>query len=336
MENFCFNISSSLKANLALVSGIFFLLLIAGCNAIFETDIRQETVTMIIPTANDTILSNQVHFKWNPVKGADFYNLQVVDPSFASINDFMLDSNITGEEFYLVLSPGGYEFKIRAENSAYQSEYSGPFSFYVDSVSDLSAQIVALIAPADNYYSNADNFTYSWQPVYSADNYEFQLRSGLDFDASTTILQVTSGIYSTSYTTPEGLFPTEGSYSWGVKAVNSTSSSAFSSRTILIDLTAPNDAVLLSPATGASFADTVTFQWDSGSDPGTIHAPVSAHVEIATDSLFGSVIQTYDVSGDTVQHVFTSLGTYWWRVYLFDEAGNSSANYSEQRKVLIP
>jgi len=121
-----------------------------------------------------------------------------------------------------------------------------------------------------------------------------------------------------------------------VKAVNQTSYSDFSDRTIYIDLTVPNSPLSASPAHGASFADTVVMKWNLAGDVGTIQSPVSRILQISSDTLFGSVLLTYTTSMDSVQHVFTNSGTYWWRVYTQDQAGNISTNYSAHRKVIIP
>lgn len=308
----------------------------SSCEAVFERDISEDTLNLIIPVNNDTSETNNVQFKWDELKGASYYNLQIVKPSFSAIDEFILDSNITGGEFYFALDPGSYQFQIRAENSAYQSLWTGPYTLVVDSVSDLTNQVVPLLAPADLLYSNDANFTFSWQPVYSAETYEFQLRAGSDFSSSGTILHDAAGIYGTSYSPPAGLFSSEGAYAWGVKALNQTSASDFSDHTIYIDLTVPNSPASVSPAHGASFADTVVLKWTTGADVGTIQSPVSRMVEISSDTLFGSIIQTYTVTVDTVQHVFTGSGTYWWRVYTVDQAGNTCTNYSAHRKVIIP
>ena len=92
----------------------------------------------------------------------------------------------------------------------------------------------------------------------------------------------------------------------------------------------------VSPAHGASYADTVILKWSVSADVGTIQSPVSSIIQISSDTLFGTVQQTYSVTTDTVQHVFTSAGTYWWRVYTLDAAGNVSTNYSAHRKIIIP
>lgn len=332
MDAFYFNISNSFRN----FSFLLIITITTSCNVLFEEDITEETVDVIIPTDQDTISSNLVHFKWNELYGATFYNLQIVQPSFDDISLFVLDSNIAEEEFYYALNPGSYEFQIRGENAAYQSLYAGPFTIVVDSVSDLTTSVVPLLSPSDAFYSNATNFSYSWLPVFSADYYEFQLRSGNDFESSSTILFSATDIFSTAYSTPDGLFPTEAGYAWGLKAHNTTSSTNFSGRTIFIDRTNPNDPLATSPAHGDSFADTVVLKWDAGIDPGVINAPITAHVEIGLDTLFSSLLTTYQLTDtDSVQHVFGSTGTYWWRVYLEDEAGNISDFYSEHRKVEI-
>lgn len=337
MQSYCSNIIDKLiSCRVQFLIAILLTCFTVSCNDFFEKDISEEVVDLIIPTNNDTSSTNNVHFKWNELAGASFYNLQIVKPSFTNINEFVLDSNINGDEFYYVLSPGNYQFKIRGENSAYQSLYTGPYTLVVDSVSDLTNQVVPLLSPVDLIYSNASNFTFSWQSVYSAVTYEFQLRAGADFGSSGTILHSAPGIYGTAYSTPAGLFPTEGSYAWGVKAVNQTSSSAFSDGTIYIDLTAPNSPLSVSPNHGASFADTVVLKWSVGADPGTINSPVSRYIQIASDTLFTNVLQTYTISVDTLQHVFTNSGTYWWRVYTLDQAGNICTNYSAHRKILVP
>jgi len=336
MQNYYSSItgrSISHRIFLILVIGVIFQL--TSCEAIFERNISSDSMTLIMPTNNDTASSNNIYFKWEELKGASHYNLQIVQPSFASIDAFILDSNIESTQFTFILPPGDYQFKIRAENSAYESLWTGPYNLVVDSVSDLTNQIVPLISPADAIYCNGDNFTFVWQSIYAAETYEYQLKSGADFLSSGTILHGASGIYGTVYTPPAGLLAIEGSYSWGVRASNQTSSSGFSSRSILVDLTLPNSPVSLYPSNGASFDDTVVFKWGVGADVGTVQSPVSGTLEIATDTVFTSVLHSYTVSEDTLQHVFSVPGNYWWRVKTLDQAGNISTNYSVHRKVII-
>jgi len=334
METYCFSIIGKIKRGTFLLL-IVPLLLLNACKDIVEEDISKEFVNIILPTANDTITTNNVHFKWGIMEGADAYRLQVVEPSFSNINTFELDSLITGNEFFHVLSPGSYQFQIRGENSAYESVYNIPYTFVVDSISDLSNQAIPLVTPTADLYSNADNFTFSWLSVYAADYYEFQLRSGADFDASSTTLHTASSIYSTSYSTTTGVFSTEAAYSWGVKAINQSSSSAFTSRSLYIDLTNPNDVILSLPTDAFSNVnDTVDFSWSSGTDPGTINSPISYVMELSTDVAFGTFTE-YPTTVDTMRLILAT-DTYYWRVKALDEAGNQSAFYSPEYSVIVP
>ncbi|MBL7897106.1 MAG: hypothetical protein JNJ99_01135, partial [Crocinitomicaceae bacterium] len=264
MQNYFFNITDrSISGVITLFFLTLFILSFTSCEAVFEKNISSDTLVVIIPTNNDTSLTNNVQFKWENVEGASHYKLQLVEPSFSNINSFILDTNIEYEEFFYTLNPGNYQFQIRAENSAYETPWTGPYNLVVDSVSELTNQTVPLISPTDYLYSNDANFTFSWQSLFAAEYYEFELRSGSDFNSSSTTLHAANSIYATSYSTPSGLFSTEGAYSWGVKAINQSSSSAFSERTLYIDLTVPNSPISVSPAHGTSFADTVVLKWNT-------------------------------------------------------------------------
>lgn len=307
-----------------------------SCEVIFEKNISKDSLNLIIPVNNQVSTTNQIHFKWDKVKGASHYHLQIVKPSFSQIDFFILDSLIDVTQYFYVLEPGDYQFQIRAENSAYETAWVGPYNLTVDSVSDLSQQVVGLIAPANYVYTNNSILTYSWQAVYSAEYYEFQLRTGADFNSSSTTLHVANSIYATSYSNPTGLLDNEGIYAWGIKAINQTSSSDFSSRTIYIDKTNPNSPSAVSPNHNTNFADTVVLKWTLGTDPGTVNSPVTSYIQIGADTLFNTILSNYNTTADSLQLVFTNSGTYWWRVYAQDQAGNISPFFSQHRKFIIP
>lgn len=301
-------------------------------------DITQEELTLILPTNGQTYTTNQVHFKWKEVENAKGYRIEIVKPSFESIQEFVLDSVVEGTQFYQVLSPGQYEFQIRAENSAYETAYVGPYSITLDSVSDLSSQLIGLLSPVDNYATNLLSMNCSWGEHFAADYYQFQLRSGLDFSGSVTIPHNKSDIYSTNYEIPSGVL-NEGEYSWGVMAHNQNSFSEYSSHSFIVDMTLPNDAELIVPLADANEgSSTVVFKWDSGIDPGTVHTGIGATIQISTDASFSSPLFHTEggVESDSLEYTFDVGGDYWWRVLLVDEAGNQSEYYLEERKVTVP
>lgn len=339
MENYFFNITDKNRTKKWCI-GILALTLSflnQSCNSIFEKDISDEKVNVIIPTDNDTLFSNQVHFKWEEIKGADFYNLQIVKPSFADIDQFVLDSNIAGDESYQILAPGNYEFKIRGENGAHVSEFTKPVAIYVDSVSDLSEQFVSLISPADAIFTNGlDAISIAWQNLFAAEHFEYYLKVGESFETGSTIDQ-NLNIASLSYLISSENFSVENVYHWGVRGVNTTSSSAFSSRSIYVDLTSPNSPTLLLPADEeiVDVDEEVTLKWTTGIDPGTIHSPVSTTVEIATTELFTDFITFSGITSDSLNHTFTTAGDYWWRAKTEDQVGNISEFYSVERKIIV-
>ena len=333
MENYYFNIIAKTRVlgllAAAFLGGLF------SCSDFIEEDLSEKTVNVILPQSGANLNSNYVHFKWDKLTGADNYRLQIVKPSFVSISEFVMDSLVIGEEFYYNLAPGDYQFQLRAENAAYQSIYAGPYSFSVDSVSDLQNQLVPLLSPVDGLYTNLTDLNFSWQSIFAASDYEIQIRSGSNFNASATILYTVPGIVGTSHTSTGNVFLNEGAYSWGVRGANPTSVSAFSSRSVYVDITNPNDVVVLEPLDATTtISDTVVFKWSSGVDPGTIHAPLSYELQLATDVGFGSYT-TYQSTVDSLELVLPT-DTYYWRVFALDGAGNQSVYYSSEFSVTVP
>lgn len=300
-------------------------------------DITQEELTLILPTNGQTYTTNQVHFKWKEVENAKGYRIEIVKPSFESIQEFVLDSVVEGTQFYQILSPGQYEFQIRAENSAYETAYVGPYSITLDSVSDLSTQQVGLLSPVDNYATNELSLDCEWDVHYAADYYQFQLRSGLDFSGSVSVPHNQSEIYSTSYSIPSGIL-NEGEYSWGVRAHNQNSFSDYSAHSFIVDMTAPNDVDLIEPIDNATTpGQTFTFKWDSGIDPGQVNSNLFSKIEIYTDENLNSLYhEESNIYGDSLEITISAGGDYWWQVYQLDEAGNQSQNYSTVFKVTVP
>jgi len=337
MRKFYFNII--LKCSLILV----FITSLNSCDVIFEKKLDEDEVVMIIPNHNDTLTTNEVHFKWEELTNADRYSMQIVSPSFSNIQNYVMDSVIFDTEIKVILPPGAYEFKLRAENSAYVADYFDPIFIYVDSVSDLSNQIVSLASPADNIYTNETNWNdFSWTNLYAADYYVFQLKNGGANFASSSVVYQEPSIYGLSYDLflSSGTTLSEGIFFWGIQAVNSNSSSSFSSRQINVDLTEPNTPVLLSPIDNfTSTSNQVTFKWsENGPDPGEVNAPLTAVVDISSDTTFlvNNTIVLEMTAVDSVQYTFSNSGDFYWRAYLYDAANNVSFLSAETRKITIP
>lgn len=291
---------------------------IYSCDDFIAVELSSKSVTVLAP-ANNTVSSsfNQL-FKWEALKGAENYQLQIVKPNFGAIQQFILDTTTASTEFAYTLLPGVYQWRLRAMNNSSVTQYQ-VFNLTIDSTLDLSSSMVILTSPGDNTYSKLMTNTFTWQSIYNADNYVFQLVSG-------------GSPVSTTAATLNYTFTSEGTYQWKVYAQNSYSNSAFSLiRTIIIDTTAPSVPVPVSPVLDTITANPIPLQWNTSSTAD------SSHLLISTDSLF-TVVTTKDT---TIENTATSVTynfysatiglNYYWKVQDVDKAGNKSAYFTRRR-----
>ncbi len=306
---------------------IICLILFLSCDDILEENLTDDLVTPIAPTEGSIITNNLVNFSWNPLEGADDYRLQLSNAS--QNNVILLDSLIHGTSFQYPLEPGTYQWRIRGENFAYETAYSFPVVFTIEASSDLANQTLILNTPTDNLYTNNSNLLFTWNDLQYADSYTFELVKNLN--GQTTVAQQ-SGINATNYSVNASIFDVDAEYIWKVKAVNSTSETIYTSRSIYLDRQAPNQPSLVSPADEESIIGTmVDFNWTVGQDSGNIQSEVNSILEIAQDANFNTIIENLTITNGSAQQItIANLGTYYWRVKTNDAAGNSSS-YSVSR-----
>lgn len=321
-----------MKQNISLIQMAVLLFVltisISSCKDVFEEDLAKKTVTINSPQNGlQTTNSTQV-FWWEPVEGAMKYNLQIVSPAFINIQKLILDTNVTVCKFEFTLTPGLYEWRVKAYNSSSYTSYT-TYSLQVDSTADLSAQQIVLIAPGSSFATNQTGVLFSWYELYNADDYRFELRTP-DWNGNLVINPVIT-TYDTLNLTLE-----EGTYAWGVQAHNSTSNSPFSTRVITIDLTNPNIPLLSYPAANVTINDsaltasTIAFGWVRGVNAGSA---IHDSLYIASDSLFSTIFDSALLTDTTYSKSFTTAGNYYWKVRSYDVAGNKS-NYSVTRKFI--
>jgi hypothetical protein len=99
-------------------------LLFGGCDDIFEKDITKSFTEIIAPETNAAIPGPEVLFWWNYVDGSDYYELQIAEPDFQSIEYLQADTILEKNRITFAITSGVYEWRIRACNSAYCTEYS--------------------------------------------------------------------------------------------------------------------------------------------------------------------------------------------------------------------
>jgi hypothetical protein len=87
-------------------------------------DISNKTVSVLAPTNGAILNMGTLIFTWDSVEDAEEYKLQIVTPSFENAIQILTDSTLTTTSFSTTLENGNYQWRIRAENSGYQTQYS--------------------------------------------------------------------------------------------------------------------------------------------------------------------------------------------------------------------
>lgn len=299
-----------------------------SCEDIISINITDETPEIITPGNNDTIQENPVTIKWEELKGATKYRLQIVSPSFNSISKYVLDTIIYKNYFVIQLDSSEYELVLTAYNSGYTSKKLGPIKFFVGVSPSQNSNFVHLTSPVDTFYTNTNfNSNFSWSPFENVVDYEFSFRRGVNF-GSGEILSTINNIVTNTLNLPNNIVLSEGTYCWGIKAYTSNSETIFSTRKIFVDVTNPNNAILISPSNFSNVSNNiVTFNWNVGNDLGVIKSPIKSTIEISHDTFFTNLVFTAEYSSATSQATL-STGTYYWRIINRDAAGNIS-DYSD-------
>lgn len=97
--------------------------LLASCSIIFEDDIANEEVYVIMPRDGAESIVQEQLFWWEPVYGALDYNLQIVSGTFNDPLGFIADTMVIGDKFSRKLQPGEYEWRISAMNNFSSTRY---------------------------------------------------------------------------------------------------------------------------------------------------------------------------------------------------------------------
>ncbi|GGD07614.1 hypothetical protein [Hyunsoonleella pacifica] len=308
---------------------LLFLAIICSCDDILEEDITNDTVQIIYPVANTSFDGNTVRFSWQSLDGADEYRVQIT--TIDQLNT--IDTLVPSTELKYTLNTGDYQWRVRGENFAYQSAYTFPINFSVKETNDLSGQFVALQSPSENLYTNIPVTIFNWNTINAAESYNFQLIKKTTAGEQTVFQE--ANIMSNSITIEASVINEDAEYIWKLKAVNTTSESEFSERSLFLDTTAPNQPGLSEPANENTISPSmVTFNWTNGTDTGDLKSEITNTLEIAADSDFNNIVHNANTVNNSLQYEFTTPNTYYWRVIAIDAASNKS-DYSIVRSIIV-
>ena len=105
----------------AFISGAIFL--VTSCEELTQTDLTDKQIVLTAPVDNLTTTATANTFAWDPTNGAAKYQLQIVSPKFDSVVRFVVDSSFSKTTFTYTLTPGQYQWRVRASNSGSQTAY---------------------------------------------------------------------------------------------------------------------------------------------------------------------------------------------------------------------
>lgn len=289
------------------VNLLIFLSLISCSEIVSEEDISDKYVQLTAPINNAQFVSTSVTFSWENLQDATQYQLQIAKPSFTAPLQIVLDTIVTSNSFSYQLPVGQYEWRVKALNGSYSTSYSTR-TITITSNDDFQSNTVTLVTPTNNLITNLASHNLSWQAIIGATNYQLQV-----FDSSNTLV-LDQNTSSTSYNYTFA----EGSYQWRVRASNGSDNTLYTSRSILVDVTAPNTPTLVTPTNATSSSTTdVSFSWNRTSISGSSERD---SIYIYTNSAL-TTLNSKAQATSPYSKTLTS-GTYYWRVKAFDSAGN--------------
>lgn len=101
-----------------------FIIVLGSCETIFLENISSEKVVLVAPADSTTIKSGALNFFWNPVEDADSYHIQISTPNFEKPTRIVLDSIVTKTVLDKTITAGMYQWRVKAMNSAYETNYT--------------------------------------------------------------------------------------------------------------------------------------------------------------------------------------------------------------------
>ncbi|MES2629007.1 MAG: hypothetical protein V4616_08560 [Bacteroidota bacterium] len=317
MRNLVYSISAGIS--------VLLMLLLGGCQDVFEKDISGLTVKMVSPGDSTHSGTAQVSFYWEAIDENSSYRLQIVTPNFGSPSRFILDTLVSGIRFEYSLGQGTYQWRIRGENGSSYTAYTTR-TFTVDSITDLSKQVLVLRYPINNAWVNDSNVTLQWDKIDLATSYSLIVRKGTEKG---------NVVYSSNTITDNKAVVklSEGDYYWEVRGSNKLTSTQLSTSTFRLDLTDPSPSTPYFPArdTIVNFGP-LTFSWKREAN--------ASYDSIMIYTLAGPpVSQTYYSSARYTDTTFRldslPLGNYTWKIWAIDAAGNKSTAISAEAKFVV-
>ncbi|WP_457617873.1 hypothetical protein [Lutibacter sp.] len=289
----------------------FIVVILISCEEIFyEDDISKDTIGLIAPNDNAIFDIQKVLLNWRSIEGAEQYQLQIVSPSFLNSSRLVKDTILTTTTYEIELAPNEYQWRVKGINSAYETAYSTN-SFEIITLNP--EDIIELLSPDNELITNQTEQLLKWSVIDYAEKYTIQIWNP---NTSGTLVQELE-VETTEATVNFG----EGNFVWQVNAINNDKSTAYTSRSLLVDSTVPNTPQLENPVDLLeTLNSTINFSWQREAIEGSIEMDsLFVYKDIAlTHAIFKDNVTTSEIQ------LVLEPNTYYWFVKSYDQAGNKS------------
>jgi len=271
-----------------------------------------EAPVLVSPVSDAQNISVDTVFAWEEADRAKSYHIQISsDPDFSEIEFLQTDITSTEMEVAGLSHDTNYFWRVAAENSGGQSDWSEVWNF---TTVVATADAPLLVSPGDGVENISTDTVLVWEPSERAETYHLQVSVEQDF---TEIELDNNGIEDTEFAV-SGLDHGK-TYYWRVRAENAGGYSDWSEEWSFTTIVAiPVIPVLVSPQDEAEqiAVDTILV-WDES------NGAENYMIQVSTDSDFSEIVVEGSEITDSMFEVtgLESLTTYYWRVRAWNSAG---------------
>jgi len=323
---------SSIK-QLILIRFCYLMILVysfTSCSEILSVpNISHERVEILSPSDEATVDELPVTLSWIGVQDASHYRIQIFTPSIEKNERILIDSILTNEFYTDSLLTGELEWRVRAENSSYQSPYSSRKLKIV--IPSITTDKIELLAPVEGVVQSDFETLFSWNSAPNAVNYRVQIGKPNFEELEELVLDSIVTNSSLTYK-----FEDAGRYQWRIRGENQEKFSTYTTRnfTLEADTSLKDELVkLLAPQDNTTRTNgAVRFTWEA------IEKADNYRIQVSTPNFESPEQFILDTITDEtdVDHFFEDGKTYQWRVKALNEFAETSYSSRTFRVQVVP
>ena len=103
------------------ILGLLFVM--SSCSDFLEENITDDIISLSSPIDGQINLEGSQAFRWEELDGVTNYRMQIVSPSFNTIQSFVVDTEVgNSTRFDTTLLFGNYEWKVIGSNNGFTTE----------------------------------------------------------------------------------------------------------------------------------------------------------------------------------------------------------------------